>query len=122
MISYLDRRVFPGGCFFVATQTEFDARPGPVRDRLVEIRVMWSETWRRVVDDARAAGDLDPDADPGQLAFELAALTFGGGWLVRMPGTEELLGRTRVALCTRLLDAGASPERCGDAPSPRLSR
>ena len=122
MISYLDRRVVPGGCFFVATQTEFDARPGPVRDRLVEIGVMWSETWRRLVDDAMTAGDLNPDADPGQLAFELASLTFAAGGLVRMPGTEELLGRTRVALRTRLLDAGARPERFGDGPSPRLSR
>ena len=33
-ISYLERRVFPGGCFFAAATLEFDDRPGPVRDRL----------------------------------------------------------------------------------------
>jgi len=33
--SYVERRVFPGGCFFVATALEMGARPGSVRDRVV---------------------------------------------------------------------------------------
>src|SRR5687767_7398899 len=33
-IAYLERRVFPGGCFFAAATLEYDDRPGPVRDRL----------------------------------------------------------------------------------------
>ena len=117
VISYLERRVFPGGCFFVAIQTEFDARSGPVRERLVEIQGMWSETWLRLVEEAQAAGDLNPDVNPGQLAFELGALTFAAGGLVRMPGTEELLVRTRAALRARLVDAGADPEWFCPPPS-----
>ncbi|WP_425569410.1 TetR family transcriptional regulator C-terminal domain-containing protein [Nonomuraea salmonea] len=27
-VSYLERQVFPGGCFFVAAAHEFDGRPG----------------------------------------------------------------------------------------------
>jgi AcrR family transcriptional regulator len=110
VLSYLERRVFPGGCFFVAIQTEFDARPGPVRERLVEIESMWSETWLRLAEEAQEAGGLNPDADPVQLAFELRALAFAAGGLVRMPGTEERLARTRAALRQRLVDAGAKPE------------
>jgi len=30
-VSYLERRVFPGGCFFTAAAAEFDDRPGRVR-------------------------------------------------------------------------------------------
>src|SRR5205085_4062058 len=33
-LQYVDRRVFPGGCFMVATLSEYDSRPGPVRDML----------------------------------------------------------------------------------------
>src|SRR4051812_1048654 len=33
-LSYLEREVFPGGCFFGATSSEFKNRPGPVRDRI----------------------------------------------------------------------------------------
>jgi AcrR family transcriptional regulator len=107
VLSYVERRVFPGGCFFVAVQTEFDARPGAVRDRLIEIRTMWSETWRRLVHEALAAGELNQDIDADQVAFELEALSFAAGGLARMPGPEELLLRTRAALRARLLDAGA---------------
>src|SRR5262249_26669180 len=35
-LSYLERRVFPGGCFFAAAASELDTRPGPARDRVVE--------------------------------------------------------------------------------------
>src|SRR2546430_9935827 len=31
--SHLDRRAFPGGRFWPSGTTEFDGRPGPVRDR-----------------------------------------------------------------------------------------
>jgi AcrR family transcriptional regulator len=31
-LDYLQRKVFAGGCFWAAAATEFDDRPGPVRD------------------------------------------------------------------------------------------
>src|ERR1700756_116186 len=31
--SYLQRRVFPGGCFFAATALEMGTHPGPVKER-----------------------------------------------------------------------------------------
>src|SRR3954462_7653048 len=36
--SYVQRRVFPGGCFFAATSLEMGARPGRVKDRLAAIQ------------------------------------------------------------------------------------
>ena len=36
--SYVERRVFPGGCFFAATSLEMGTRPGPVKDRLAAIQ------------------------------------------------------------------------------------
>src|SRR5262245_56151020 len=32
-LSHVERRVFPGGCFFAAVASELDRRPGPARDR-----------------------------------------------------------------------------------------
>src|SRR5215475_7442437 len=32
--SYVERRVFPGGCFFAATALEMGTHPGPVKDRV----------------------------------------------------------------------------------------
>src|SRR5215471_17452908 len=37
-LGYLERRVFPGGCFFAATALEMGTRPGPVRDKVAAIQ------------------------------------------------------------------------------------
>jgi AcrR family transcriptional regulator len=40
-LSYVQKGVFRGGCFFAAVAAEFDSRPGPVRDRIAEIMKEW---------------------------------------------------------------------------------
>src|SRR5436305_949501 len=35
---YLQRRVFPGGCFFVAAALEMGTRPGPVKERVAALQ------------------------------------------------------------------------------------
>jgi AcrR family transcriptional regulator len=70
-VAYLEKPVFPGGCFFAAAATEFDDRSGPVREELASGARRWR---RRLERDARAAvdaGDLPPDTDPAQLATDL---------------------------------------------------
>src|SRR5262249_30515563 len=37
-LSYVERRVFPGGCFFVAASAELGARPGRVHDEVVRVQ------------------------------------------------------------------------------------
>ena len=46
-LSYLKRGVFPGGCFFEAAVTEFDSKPGLVRDAVVARRNYWVESLAR---------------------------------------------------------------------------
>ena len=45
-ISYLEREVFPGGCFLTAAAIEYDDRPGPVRDAIAESWACGSGCWR----------------------------------------------------------------------------
>lgn len=71
-ISYLERGVFPGGCFFAAAATEFDDRDGPVREAVARLTSLWQgHDLRRHVRLAVAAGDLPPATDPEQVVFEL---------------------------------------------------
>src|ERR1700733_11055593 len=71
-LSYLERGVFPGGCFFASAMAEFGAKaPGPVRDRIAECQAQWMNTLERAAVCALEAGELHTNADPQQLAFEL---------------------------------------------------
>ena len=36
-LGYLEKPVFPGGCFFASAEAELDTHPGPVREKLVEV-------------------------------------------------------------------------------------
>src|SRR5512143_58339 len=67
----------PGGCLFVAAAAELDDRPGPVRDRLVELQKGWLDTigivYRTAVDERH----FRADAAPSQSAPVLDSLPLG---------------------------------------------
>lgn len=76
-LSYLERGVFPGGCFLTAASTEFDGRPGVVRERVSGALRAWRTTLTREAARATSAGELPRDADPAVIAFQLGALMLG---------------------------------------------
>ena len=76
-ISYVERKVFPGGCFFMAAAAEFDGKPGPVRDAILERSRYWAYSLVRAVREAQEAGEIKKDVDPEQLGWELHALLAG---------------------------------------------
>jgi len=63
--------VLPGGCFFSNAKFEFNARPGPVHDRLAETHQEWVGLIERLAAEAVAAGELAADVDPRLLAYEI---------------------------------------------------
>jgi AcrR family transcriptional regulator len=73
-LAYVERRVFPGGCFMVATLSEYDSRPGPVRDALARARRGWLKALEREAAAAQAAGDVPAAPAASVLAFEIYAL------------------------------------------------
>lgn len=66
--------VFPGGCFFVAAATEFDTRPGLVRDAIAGAWREWLFALETAIRKAQELGELDPEIAPSQLAHELNAI------------------------------------------------
>ena len=72
---YSRGRVFSGGCFFSAVTAEYDAREGAVRDMLRDYRTQALGLQQQLVAEAQATGEIRPDVDPAQLAFEFDALT-----------------------------------------------
>ena len=74
-LDYFRAEVFRGGCFFHTVKAEFDSRPDcAVRATVLEDTRQFLDFLVREVRKAQEAGDLDPAADPEQVAFELDAL------------------------------------------------
>jgi AcrR family transcriptional regulator len=73
-LSYVQRRVFPGGCFFAATALEMGSRPGPVKDRIVTIQSGFTALLSTFAATAVEQHELPPGENPDRLAFELHAI------------------------------------------------
>jgi AcrR family transcriptional regulator len=89
---YLDYlHSFPGGCFWGATASEFDDRPGPVRDAIAASLDAWMA---ELVRQASAAGIADPD----RYAFELYAVVMAANARWRLTGDRRTFDLARAAL------------------------
>jgi AcrR family transcriptional regulator len=112
-LDYVQRRIFPGGCFMVATLPEFDSRPGPVRDALSRARTAWLDLLAQEVTNARSRGQLGDSGglSPSQLAFEIDALLSAANTARNLADDSEPLDMIRTLIALRL----------GSPPSPLLT-
>jgi AcrR family transcriptional regulator len=90
-VGYLERKVFSGGCFFAAASTEFDGRPGPVRDKLRDGQAAWLA---ELAKQATLAGADDPE----QLVFEVSSLVQGANAAYQLFEDEDAFDRARRAI------------------------
>lgn len=101
-IDFYAARVLPGGCFFANTQFEYNARPGPVRDRLAEAFRRWTAFLEELVRQAVDAGELAADVDVPQLAYEIDALGMSAAMRSRLLEPEAAYRHARQGLLDRL--------------------
>jgi AcrR family transcriptional regulator len=101
-LSYLERDVLPGGCFFSAAAAEFGGRPGPVRDAIATFSREWATELESQARIARDHGELPTDEDPAQLAFELGACAARANTAYQLHGDRSGFDRARAALHERL--------------------
>jgi AcrR family transcriptional regulator len=97
-VSYLERRVFPGGCFFTAAAAEFDDRPGRVRDTIVGLTSVWDRDLYRQIRTATADGDLPADTDADQLVFEVSSVMLGLNHALQLHRDTTAPAKARRAL------------------------
>jgi len=101
-LSYVERRVFPGGCFFASTTAELDTHPGPVKDKVASVQQEWAELLQQLIRGAQAAGSLPSAEDPPQLAFEVHAFLLMGNTTFVFDDNPDHLQQARVAITNRL--------------------
>jgi len=113
-LSHVERRVFPGGCFFAAAAVDVGTRPGPAHDAIVAQRRDWLALLERLVLEAAHLGQLDAGADPAQLAFELQALLVAANTSYILLGDPGAFDRALIAIHARLRVTEPAPVRSHD--------
>ncbi len=102
--SYVERDVFPGGCFFAALLAEEDARTGPLHDVVVELEGETVPAIAAMIDAAKRHGEIAAEADATQLAFEVYAFMELANFHFVLFRDPDVLERGRRA-AARTLDA-----------------
>ncbi|MEU5942121.1 TetR/AcrR family transcriptional regulator [Micromonospora sp. NPDC047548] len=116
-IDFYAARVLPGGCFFASTDFEYNARPGPVRDRLAEVFGRWTAFLEHLVREAVAAGELPADVDVPQLAYEIDALGITAAMRSRLLDPDTAYRHARQGLLNRLRALCPDPTLLPEGPS-----
>jgi AcrR family transcriptional regulator len=108
--SYVERRVFPGGCFFAGLLADEDARSGPVHDVAVAAEREWVGWLTDLVRDAQRLGQIRRHVAAEQLAFELYSYLELANFHFVLFRDRRALDRGRTAVAGRLSQA-ATPRR-----------
>jgi AcrR family transcriptional regulator len=102
MVDYAERQVFPGGCFFAATSFEFNHKPGPVRDRILEMISSWLSYLEHAIEQAQAAGELAQEPSAHELAFQLDAFAQASNAQYQLFRDPAVFAEARRAIRERL--------------------
>jgi AcrR family transcriptional regulator len=101
-LSYVERIVFRGGCFFAAASAEFDSRPGKVRDKIAELSKSWVVGLEDEVRESQRLHQLSKKLDPQQLVFELHAYVQEANWAFKLFDDKTTFARARIAIVNRI--------------------
>ena len=105
------------GCILIGGASEYDDRPGPLRDALAAIVMSWKAELLRALEQARQCGDLRPDTDCEQMVFEIYGLMLMLHQDARLLRGKDSIQRARRGL-QRLIDSTAS----GDPAQAKAAR
>jgi AcrR family transcriptional regulator len=91
------RREIDAGCIYISGAVEYDDRPGPIRDHLLEMVMAWKHALVRAAEQAVAMGHLRADTDCEQLIYEVRGLIFALHHDARFLRLDDAVSRTERA-------------------------
>jgi AcrR family transcriptional regulator len=120
---WLDRTAVEAAsaCIWISGATEYDDRPGPVRDELVGMVRSWQRELVRAIGQAIESGELCADTDPSELVFDLYGVILVLHHDARLMDSPDAQPRARRAF-DRLIDAYRAPEPASAAAAPPAAR
>lgn len=90
-------REIASGCIYISGAVEYDDRPGPIRDELLQMVSAWKQALTRAAAQAVEMGHLRDDTDCEQMIYETRALILALHHDARFLGAADALQRTECA-------------------------
>ncbi|MEV0445496.1 TetR/AcrR family transcriptional regulator [Streptomyces spectabilis] len=97
-VGYLEEPLLPGGCLMTAALTEYDGRPGRVRDAVAEVWSRWREQLRADLTAAVGNGELPAAFDIDQALFEIVAAGLALNAAMQLQHDRTAAGRAGRAI------------------------
>ncbi|USX54653.1 TetR/AcrR family transcriptional regulator [Lentzea sp. HUAS12] len=97
-VRYLAEPLLPGGCLLTAALSEYDGRPGEVRDAVVGAWSRWRDQLRADLEIAVEQGEVPEGFDVEQALFEILAAGFALNAAMQVEHDEAAAGRARRAM------------------------
>jgi AcrR family transcriptional regulator len=108
-------------CIWISGATEYDDRPGSVRDELVGMVRSWQRELVRAIGQAVDTGELRADTDPSELVFDLYGVILVLHHDARLMDSPDAPARARRAF-ERLIDAYRPSGAAARAGAPAAGR
>jgi AcrR family transcriptional regulator len=116
-LEHLDRRIFPGGCFFATVAVQLAAHPGRARDRVMQLQVAWTGQFTAALRQSREVGELPAHADVDQLAFEITAMMVRANFAWILTQDKRVLDQARTGV-KNVLARAAQPAKTSSKRRP----
>ncbi|MFM1988799.1 MAG: hypothetical protein RJA99_1756 [Pseudomonadota bacterium] len=121
---WLDRTAVEAAsaCIWISGATEYDDRPGSVRDTLVAMVRSWQRELVRSIRQAVDTGELRADTDPGELVFDLYGVILVLHHDARLMDSPDAPARARRAFERLIESYRAAPTPARRAPRAQAAR
>jgi AcrR family transcriptional regulator len=117
-LQHLERRIFPGGCFFATVAAQLAANPGRPRDRVMEVQAEWIAQFTSALGQCREAGEIPRGADLNQTAFEITAMMLRANFAWVLTEDKNVLDHARVGVKNVLSRVAQATKSHGKRRSP----
>ncbi|MFE2976278.1 TetR family transcriptional regulator C-terminal domain-containing protein [Streptomyces sp. NPDC059258] len=97
-VDYLEEPLLPGGCLMTAALTEYDGRPGRIRDAVAEVWSRWREQLRTDLAAAVENAELPDGFDVEQALFEIIAAGLALNAAMQLQHDRSAADRARLAI------------------------
>lgn len=117
-LQHLERRIFPGGCFFATVTAQLASNPGRPRDRVMQVQAEWIAQFTSALGQCLEAGEIPRDSDVDQLAFEITAMMLRANFAWVLTEDRNILDQARVGVKNVLSRVAQAAQSHGKRRSP----